>query len=239
MIVYPAIDIRSGQCVRLLRGEYDKQTVYGDDPVAMAKRFMDCGATHLHIVDLDGARSGLGENLRAIEAIAGLGVKVQTGGGIRTRQDVEKRMACGVFRCVLGTAAVENPELVRWAVDEFGAGAIAVGIDAKDGVAAVRGWEQKSTMTPSALGLRMKQAGVRTLVFTQIERDGMRTGPDIAASLALAIETGLEVIVSGGVAGIGDVEAVARSGLGGVIIGKAIYEGSVDLAQAAKYQTKF
>ncbi len=235
MLVFPAIDIRGGRCVRLLRGDYDRETVYGNDPVEMAQRFLEQGATHLHVVDLDGARSGFGENLKAVESIAKLGIKVQTGGGIRTQQDVQSRMDCGVFRIVIGTAAVENPSLVDWAVQRY-KDAVAVGIDAKGGMVAVRGWEQQSTLTPAALGMRMKQKGITTVVYTQIERDGMQTGPDTDACVALANDTGLRVIVSGGVGSIDDIKAAADAQMYGIIIGKALYEGNVDLKQALLYQ---
>ena len=234
MLVFPAIDIRGGLCVRLQRGDYGRETVYDSDPVAVASRFIDAGATHVHVVDLDGARTGSGQNLQAIGRIAGLGIQVQTGGGIRTASDIERRMSAGVFRCVMGTAAVENPDLVAWAVQQYGS-AIAVGIDAKDGMVAVRGWEKKSTQTPVALGNKMKAMGVDTAVFTQISRDGMRTGPDIQSSRALADQTGLSVIVSGGVGNIGDIEAVYEAGLCGVIVGKALYEENVTIEQMLQY----
>ncbi len=235
MLVFPAIDIRGGKCVRLLRGEYDKETVYGDDPVEMARRFLQQGATHLHVVDLDGARSGTGENLKAIEGIVKLGVRVQTGGGIRTQEDILRRMDCGVMRVIIGTAAVENPALVDWAVERF-SDAVAVGIDAKGGTVSVRGWERQSKLTPIALGQKMKQKGVTTVIHTQIERDGMLTGPDIEASKHLAETTGLRVVVSGGVGCIDHIRAAADANMYGIIIGKALYEGNVDLQQALAYQ---
>jgi phosphoribosylformimino-5-aminoimidazole carboxamide ribotide isomerase len=235
MIVFPAIDIRAGFCVRLLRGNYNQETVYGDDPVEMAKRFKEQGATHLHVIDLDGARSGTGENLRAIERIAKLGMKVQTGGGIRTQEDIQKRLEIGAFRIVIGTAAVENPELVQWAVGRYNS-AIAVGIDAKGCVVSVRGWETKSQITPLQLGLQMKQIGVEFAIFTQIERDGTMEGADIRVSAELAKQTGLNIVVSGGVGTIGDIKAAKEAGMYGIIIGKALYEGSIDLTQALAYQ---
>ena len=235
MLVYPAIDIRGGKCVRLLRGDYDCQTVYGDDPLEMAKRFLQQGATHLHVVDLDGARIGTGENLKAVEQIAHLGIRVQTGGGIRTKEDILRRMDCGVFRVIIGTAAVENPALVDWAANRFKR-AVAVGIDTKQGFVAIHGWEHRSDLTPVSLGLQMKEKGIDTVVHTQIENDGMLNGPDILGSKALAQATGLNVIVSGGVGSIGDIKAAADENMYGIIIGKALYEGKVDLAQALAYE---
>ncbi len=205
-------------------------------PFKMAKRFMDAGATHLHVVDLDGARTGQGENLDAIMRIAKLGIFVQTGGGIRTQPDIDRRMDCGVFRCVIGTAAVENPQLVDWAAQKYGK-AIAVGIDAKDGRVAVRGWEQSGDMTPVQLGNKMKAVGIDTVIYTQISRDGMQTGPDVQSSLKFAVSTGLAVIVSGGVGNVQHVQAVEKAGLAGVIVGRALYEGNVTIEQILQYHS--
>ncbi|MFR6344228.1 MAG: HisA/HisF-related TIM barrel protein [Christensenellales bacterium] len=198
MIVYPAIDIRNGCCVRLLQGSFEKETVYGKDPVAMAKRLKQAGAVWIHVVDLDGARTGVGVNLPLIEQMTKLGLKIELGGGIRSEEDFIRRMECGVARCVLGTAAIENPALMAWAAKTY-PGRVAVGIDAKDGRVAVKGWEEKSTLTPLEVAKNTAQAGVKTVVYTEIANDGMQNGPDIEASAALAAQSGLEVIVSGGV----------------------------------------
>ena len=237
MQVFPAIDLRGGRCVRLLRGDYAQETGYGDDPLAMAQKLVRAGARWIHVVDLDGARSGVAENLRAIEAMAKLPVRIQTGGGIRSEADVDVRMRMGVARCVLGTAAVENPALMQWAAQAY-PGRIAVGIDARGGKVAVRGWESESAWTPLALAQRAGACGVDTAVFTQIERDGTRAGADVAASAQLQAQSGLRVIVSGGVASMDDVRAAKAQSLYGIIIGKAMYDGAIDIAQALCEQTQ-
>ncbi len=231
MIVYPAIDIRAGKCVRLLQGSYEKETVYNDDPIAQAKAFIQAGATWIHVVDLDGARTGDAVNFPIIRQMVELDVKIQLGGGIRTKEDVQARMDLGVARCVIGTAAVENPELVAWAAQTY-PGRIAVGIDARDGRVAVHGWEEKSALTPLELALQVKAMGVDTIIFTQVSRDGMQQGPDIPATKELAERSGLQVIVSGGVGNISHIEAGKNAGLCGVIVGKAIYDGAVAIEQA-------
>lgn len=235
MIVYPAIDIRNGKCVRLLQGSFEKETVYGDDPVAMAKQLVQKGAKWLHIVDLDGARTGVAANLPIIEEMVKLGVKIELGGGIRTREDITRRMTCGVARCVLGTAAIEDPALVRWAAKTY-PGRIAIGIDAKEGRVAVRGWEEQSALTPLEVAKQAAEAGVCTVIYTEIANDGMQNGPDIAACVRLMEQSGLEVIVSGGVGCLEDVVRVQKAGLPGVIIGKAMYEGRLEIEQALQMQ---
>lgn len=235
MIVYPAIDIRNGCCVRLLQGSFEKETVYGKDPVAMAKRLKQAGAVWIHVVDLDGARTGVGVNLPLIEQMTKLGLKIELGGGIRSEEDFVRRMECGVARCVLGTAAIENPALMAWAAKTY-PGRVAVGIDAKDGRVAVKGWEEKSALTPLEVAKNAAQAGVKTVVYTEIANDGMQNGPDIEASVALAAQSGLEVIVSGGVGCLEDVKKVKQAGLPGVIIGKAMYDGRLDIKQALQWQ---
>ena len=235
MIVYPAIDIRNGCCVRLLQGSFEKETVYGKDPVAMAKRLKQAGAVWIHVVDLDGARTGVGVNLPLIEQMTKLGLKIELGGGIRSEEDFVRRMECGVARCVLGTAAIENPALMAWAAKTY-PGRVAVGIDAKDGRVAVKGWEEKSALMPLEVAKNAAQAGVKTVIYTEIANDGMQNGPDIEASVALAEQSGLEVIVSGGVGCLEDVKKVKQAGLPGVIIGKAMYDGRLDIEQALQWQ---
>lgn len=235
MIVYPAIDIRNGCCVRLLQGSFEKETVYGKDPVAMAKRLKQAGAVWIHVVDLDGARTGVGVNLPLIEQMTKLGLKIELGGGIRSEEDFVRRMECGVARCVLGTAAIENPALMAWAAKTY-PGRVAVGIDAKDGRVAVKGWEEKSALMPLEVAKNAAQAGVKTVIYTEIANDGMQNGPDIEASVALAEQSGLEVIVSGGVGCLEDVKKVKQAGLPGVIIGKAMYDGRLKIEQALQWQ---
>ncbi|MBE5780617.1 MAG: 1-(5-phosphoribosyl)-5-[(5-phosphoribosylamino)methylideneamino]imidazole-4-carboxamide isomerase [Clostridiales bacterium] len=232
-IVFPAIDMKDGNCVRLLRGDYAQQTVYGTDPAAMAKSFFDAGATHIHVVDLDGARDGLGKNLSAIEEMAKLGVFIQTGGGIRTLDDVRRRMDAGVSRCIIGTAAVENPDMVAKAAALY-PGAIAVGIDERNGFVATRGWETDSGVKVLDLALKMKSFGVDTVIHTDISRDGMKTGPNMKKSVALMEQTGMNIVVSGGVGALSHVEDAVNNDLYGIIIGKALYDGEIDLLSALK-----
>ncbi len=229
--VFPAIDIRGGKCVRLLRGDYGQEAVYGHDPVDTARGFLSKGASHIHVVDLDGARDGQGKNLEMIGAIAKLGVFIQTGGGIRTIDDVIRRMELGVSRCIIGTAAVEHPQMVEEAAKRY-PGRIAVGIDERDGLVATRGWETTSQVRVADLAKRMAEVGVDTVIHTDISRDGMKTGPNVEKSRALMDASGLQVVVSGGVSSIRDVEEAQSQGLYGIILGKALYDGEIDLKQA-------
>ncbi|HSU15200.1 1-(5-phosphoribosyl)-5-[(5-phosphoribosylamino)methylideneamino]imidazole-4-carboxamide isomerase [Longimicrobium sp.] len=235
--LYPAIDLRRGRCVRLEKGEASRETVYGDDPLAVARSFADAGAEWIHVVDLDAA-FGDGSNRALIRrVVAGTPLKVQTGGGLRTEDDLAEVLDSGAARAVIGTAAIENPDLVRRAVDRFGADRIAVGLDARGRRPAARGWTEESGTDLFDLAKTMVELGARTLVHTDIERDGMLMGPNLELSAALAAESGAEVVVSGGMSGMGDVDAVAaaareRGGIAGAIIGKAIYEGRIGLTEA-------
>ncbi len=233
MIVFPAIDLKAGQCVRLAEGDMARATVYADDPAAQARTFADAGASHLHVVDLDGAFAGASRNGAAVRAIlAAFPGRVQVGGGIRTRAQIDAWLAAGAWRVVLGTAALENPELVRGAAADH-AGAIVVAVDARDGMVATRGWADVSATLVAELAHRFEDAGVAALLFTDVGRDGLLKGVNLAATLALAAETTLPVIASGGVAGIEDIRAlVGQPGIEGVITGRAIYDGRLDLAQA-------
>jgi phosphoribosylformimino-5-aminoimidazole carboxamide ribotide isomerase len=232
----PAIDLLEGRCVRLAQGRYDAATVYGDDPGAVAARFAEHPLRRLHVVDLDGARSGRPENgdaIRAILAAAGR-VPVQVGGGMRTLADVEERLALGVDRIVLGTAALRDPALVREAAKRH-PGRVAVGIDAREGRVAVQGWLEASDTTARELALRFEDAGVAAIVYTDIARDGMGTGPNLESTAALAEALAIPVIASGGVGSLADVErscALAERGVAGLIVGRALYTGAVDLARA-------
>jgi phosphoribosylformimino-5-aminoimidazole carboxamide ribotide isomerase len=235
--LYPAIDLRRGRCVRLEKGEAGRETVYGDDPLAVARSFADAGAEWIHVVDLDAA-FGDGSNRALIRrVVAETPLKVQTGGGLRSEDDLAEVLDAGAARAVIGTAAIENPELVRRAVDRFGAARIAVGLDARGRRPAARGWTEESGIDLFDLARKMTELGARTIVHTDIERDGMLMGPNLDLSAELAAESGAEVIVSGGMSGMGDVDAVAaaareRGGIAGAIIGKAIYEGRIDLGEA-------
>jgi phosphoribosylformimino-5-aminoimidazole carboxamide ribotide isomerase len=233
--LYPAIDLRRGRCVRLEKGEASRETVYGDDPLAVARSFADAGAEWVHVVDLDAA-FGAGSNRALIrELVAATPLKVQTGGGLRGEADLEAVLETGAARAVIGTAAIENPELVRRAVERWGAERIAVGLDARGRRPAARGWTEESGTDLFDLAASMVAFGVRTIIHTDIERDGMMGGPNLELSAALAEASGAEVIVSGGMSGMDDVEAAvdaAGRGIAGAIIGKALYEGRIGLIEA-------
>jgi phosphoribosylformimino-5-aminoimidazole carboxamide ribotide isomerase len=231
--LFPAIDIRHGRVVRLSQGEATRQTVYGEDPVAVAERFAEQGATWIHVVDLDRA-FGDGENLalvRRIVARAGWRARIQLGGGLRTVDRVREGLDQGVSRVVIGTAAAVDPAVVPAAVAAAGAERIAVGIDARDGLVAIRGWTETSALGADALAARVVGEGVRTVVYTDVARDGMLTGPDLAGARRLQA-LGAGVIASGGVAGLEDIHAAREAGLAGAIVGRALYEGRLALADA-------
>jgi phosphoribosylformimino-5-aminoimidazole carboxamide ribotide isomerase len=231
--LYPAIDIRHGRVVRLSQGEATRQTVYGDDPVAVADHFAEQGAEWIHVVDLDRA-FGDGENLalvRRLVARAGWRVKVQLGGGLRSPEQIRAGLEQGVTRVVVGTAAALDPALVPAVLAAEGAERIAVGIDARDGQVAIRGWTEAANLTAEALARRVTGDGVRTLIYTDVARDGMLAGPDLEGARRLQ-QGRASVIVSGGVAGVADVRAAREAGLSGVIVGRALYEGRLGLVEA-------
>lgn len=233
MILFPAIDLKDGQCVRLLRGDMDAATVYGDDPAVQARAFQDAGCEWLHVVDLNGAVSGSPVNAAAVDAIlAAVDIPVQLGGGIRSVENVAAWLDKGVRRVILGTIAVRDPEVVFAACKKF-PGQVAAGIDARGGMVAVDGWTETSEMKAHDLAGRMAEAGVSAIIYTDIDRDGAETGPNIDATLALANAVPVPVIASGGVSGLDDLRALYGVGgdlLEGVICGRAIYEGAVDPA---------
>lgn len=233
--IYPAIDMREGKCVRLLQGDYDKETVYGDSPFEMAKKFVDQGAAWIHMVDLDGAKDGMRINDRyVLEAAQKLPAKVQVGGGIRSEQDVIHYLENGVDRVIIGSMAVSNPDLVLELVRTYGS-KIAVGLDAKDGYVAVHGWLETSQIKAVELGKRLAEGGVETFIFTDIATDGMLSGPNIEAAVELAKATGKQVIASGGVRSLSDLQALKayeNEGVSGAIVGKAIYTGQFSLQEA-------
>lgn len=234
-LLYPAIDLRHGQAVRLYKGDYDQMTVYDSDPAAVAVRFQEAGAKFLHVVDLDGAKEGSQQNRPVIESIVkATGLPVQVGGGIRNGDTLEALFSLGVTRAILGTAAVNEPEFVRVALREYGE-KIAIGIDAKDGMVAVNGWLETSTISAIDLGRELKAAGATRVIFTDISRDGTLTGPNIPAIVEMAERTGLGVIASGGIKDTSDLLELAKyqgKGVIGSIIGKAIYNGNIELASA-------
>lgn len=246
MIVFPAIDLREGRCVSLLQGEPDEETVYSDEPTALALRFQEAGAEWLHVVNLDGAFAGtldtshrpseLPVNLRRLcDIAAAVDIPIQFGGGLRTLDDVHRVLSLGVSRVVLGTVAARQPSLVSEALADFGAEQIAVGLDARDGIVATHGWQQSSNVTAIDLGRQMRQRGVELAIYTDITRDSMLGGVNVSATATLALQTGLDVIASGGVASVQDIHALRRlasTGITGVIIGKALYTGAVNLEEA-------
>jgi phosphoribosylformimino-5-aminoimidazole carboxamide ribotide isomerase len=235
MILYPAIDLKDGACVRLLRGDMTAVTVYNQDPAEQARQFADAGFSWLHLVDLNGAVEGKPVNARAVEAIiAATKLPIQLGGGIRNLATVEDWLSRGVERVVLGTAAVRNPTLVKEACAKF-PGRVAVSIDSREGLVAVEGWRETSTMRTLDLALDMEQAGVAAIVFTDINRDGAMGGINLEATVDLAFALTTPVIASGGVSSIDDIRAVKNeegSGIAGVICGRALYDGRVDPAAA-------
>lgn len=235
MIVFPAIDLKDGKVVRLAEGDMARATVYSEDPVAQALAFAEAGATHLHVVDLDGAVAGRPVNSDAVTAIVErFPGQVQLGGGIRDRAAVERWFDAGVARVVIGTAALDDPDLVRDAAFDH-PGRIVVAVDARDGLVATRGWAEVSDIAVAELARDFEDAGVAALLFTDIGRDGMLRGCNIDATVDLARAVDLPVIASGGVAGIGDIRMLAihaQDGIEGVICGRALYDGRLDLAAA-------
>jgi phosphoribosylformimino-5-aminoimidazole carboxamide ribotide isomerase len=231
--VIPAIDLQGGRCVRLIQGDFDQATVYGDDPPGMARRWEAAGASRIHVVDLDGAKAGGPRQLPVVaEIVKAVGVPVQLGGGLRTIEDIEAALGAGVDRVMVGTQAIEDPSFVDAALAQFGK-RVGIGIDARDGRVAVRGWVDVSDVDALDLARSMSKRGVRTIVYTDIARDGMLTGPNLDAMRRMAEAVpDLSVIASGGVGVPGDILELANTGTVGVIVGKAIYTGDVDLADA-------
>ena len=233
--VIPAIDLQGGRCVRLIQGDFDRATVYGDDPPGIARRWEAAGATTIHVVDLDGAKAGGPRQLEVVAEIArAVQVPVQLGGGMRTLEDVEAALAAGAQRIIIGTRAIEDPTFVEEALARFGE-RIGIGIDARDGRVAVRGWVDVSDVDALDLARSMSERGVKTIVYTDIARDGMLAGPNVEAMRRMAEAVpDVAVIASGGVAAPGDILELASSGTVGVIVGKAIYTSNVDLAEAIR-----
>jgi len=235
MIIFPAIDIRGGKCVRLLKGDFKQETVFSDSPSAMAKKWSSQGAEYLHLVDLDGALAGKPVSLTIVKSIIdAVDIPVELGGGIRTMKNIDMVLELGVQRVILGSVAVREPELVRKACQRYG-DRIVVGIDAKDGVVAVDGWGVSGNVRVEVLAKEMAKAGVETIIYTDISRDGTLNGVNIEATANLARISGIKIIASGGVSSIEDIRALKLledDGIEGVIIGKAIYTGAVDLMAA-------
>ncbi|EPR13930.1 1-(5-phosphoribosyl)-5-[(5-phosphoribosylamino)methylideneamino]imidazole-4-carboxamide isomerase [Ruminiclostridium papyrosolvens] len=232
MIIYPAIDIIDGKCVRLQQGSYSDVTVFGDSPVDMARKWERLGAGYLHVVDLDGARSGKSENAEIITQIAKtLKIPVQVGGGIRNLETVETYLSGGLSRVILGTSAVNNREMLVSALKEY-KDKIAVGIDAKDRKVAIHGWEKTSDFTAVEFAREIESLGTKTIIYTDISRDGMLKGPNLQAMKEMANSVALNVIASGGVSKLTDIVDLKQTGVSGVIVGKALYTGNVNLKEA-------
>ena len=238
MMIFPAIDLRGGHCVRLYKGDFSKEEIFSDHPGEMAQKWESMGAKYLHVVDLDGARAGQSANLAAVrEILDSVRIPIELGGGIRTMEQIDAMISLGVRRVILGSAAVESPELVREAVEKYGE-RVVVGIDARDGIVAVKGWEASGGMDAVEFAKQMAAVGVRTIIHTDIAKDGTLSGVNAEASAALAKASGLDVVVSGGVASMEDIKTVKRyekDGLVGVIAGKAIYTGALDLSAAIAF----
>ena len=235
MILFPAIDLKDGQCVRLEKGEMSKATVFGSDPAAQARAFADAGFEYLHVVDLNGAFAGRSENAEAVEAILGaVALPVQLGGGIRDHEGIEAWLEKGIARVILGTVAVRDPDLVREAARRH-PGRVAVGIDARGGRVAVSGWAEATDVDVIDLARRFEDAGVAAIIYTDIDRDGILTGLNFKATLRLAEAVSIPVIASGGLAGMADIETLAAPHyrrLAGAIAGRALYDGRLDPAAA-------
>lgn len=232
MILYPAIDLVGGKAVRLYKGDYAQMTVYSDDPVSVAKDFQKAGAKRMHLVDLEAAKSGVPENAETIRAIAeNTDLFLEVGGGIRTMQTLETYLSLGVDRAILGTAAVTDPDFLRAAVEKYGE-RVAVGVDLKDGFVAIKGWTETSDLTAESFFAKMEALGVKTVICTDISRDGAMKGTNRALYRELLEKFSIDLIASGGVSSIGDIAALKEMGLHGAIIGKAYYTGAIDLKLA-------
>ena len=233
MIIFPAIDIRGGKCVRLLKGDFAKETVFSDKPEEMAKKWQAQGAQFLHLVDLDGALAGRPQNLATVEKIlAAVDIPVELGGGIRTLESIDEVLALGVRRVILGSVAVRDPELVKTACAKYG-DRIVVGIDAKDGIVAVDGWGVSGDVEATALAKEMKKAGVKTIIYTDISRDGTLAGPNAALYRTLSSEfPEVGVQASGGIGSLTDIRGLSGTGVAGVIVGRALLEGRFTAKEA-------
>lgn len=233
MQLYPAIDLKDGKCVRLKQGEFKDITVYCEEPYKVAQYFEKNGASFIHLVDLDGALEGHSVNEETIRKIvSSVAVPCELGGGIRTMEDIERVLSYGVYRVIIGTKAVKDPDFVKEAIERFGSEHIVVGVDAKNGLVAIEGWEKVSDKSALSMCLSMKEMGVQSIVYTDISKDGMLMGPNVAMTQELTEKTDLNIIASGGVSSMDDLRNLANAGIKGAIIGKAIYENRVNVADA-------
>ncbi len=238
MLLIPAIDLKNGRCVRLLQGEAAAETVYSDDPASMARSFEDAGAKRLHLVDLDGAFKGKGANLVSIRAILkNISIPVQLGGGLRNAENIEKMFELGVSSVIVGTMAVKNPDVLEEVIQSFTGEKVILGIDARDRKVSIEGWQEGTEIDDVEFALRWKKFGIQRIVFTDIARDGMLSGPNLEALGDFARRTGLKIVASGGVSSMEDLELLKTlevDGVDQVISGKAIYEGKLDLKEIFK-----
>ncbi len=235
MILYPAVDLRGGKVVRLHQGDPDRQKVYSESPLDVAARWLEAGADWLHVVNLDGAFADANDNLALLEKLAALDVNIQFGGGVRTLDDAARVLAMGVRRVVLGTAVAQNPDMVTAFIARWGSDRLTVALDARAGVVATHGWQQASGWTPESLGRELAARGAVHALYTDVARDGELTGVNVAGTAHLAEATGLQVIASGGVSSLQDVIALRDTGkIAGAVLGKALYEGIIDLAEAIR-----
>ena len=233
MEVIPSIDLKSGRCVRLYQGDYRQETVYSEDPLSVALAWQEQGAARLHLVDLDGAAGGRPVNLEVTsEIVRRLNIPVQVGGGVRDQATAENLLAAGTDRIVLGTAAVEDPALAEFLCSKHGPSRVVAAVDARDGQVAIKGWTEQSSMGSLELARRMAGLGVRRILYTDISRDGALTGPNFTATADLVRNTGMAVLASGGVTSLNQIRSLADTGVEGVILGRALYEGVFSLPEA-------
>ena len=233
MEIIPAIDLRAGRCVRLTQGDFDRETVFSDDPLAIARAWQEQGGQRLHVVDLDGAAQGQPAHVYVItEIVRELAIPVQVGGGIRALNTAALWLDAGVDRVVIGTAAVRDPDMLREICQRYDSQRVVVAVDAKDGKVAVKGWTEISSVDVLDLAQEMAALGVARLLYTDIGRDGMMLGPDIQTNKRLAEETGMAILASGGVSSISDIRSLLKTGVEGIVIGRALYTGAVDSVEA-------
>lgn len=232
MRIYPAIDIKNGQCVRLFQGQFSDITIYGNDPVTIAKKWESEGGEYLHVVDLDGALKGCGVNSHIIADIcSSVNIPVQTGGGIRTQEDIERKLACGIQRVIIGTSAVRDTDFIKRAADKY-ADRIIIGIDAKDGMVAIEGWKELSDFTAIEFAKKMESLGIQSFIYTDIATDGTLKGPNVAAMREMSVAVNANVIASGGIGNIEHIKMLSGTGVEGIITGRALYEGTISLKEA-------
>ena len=238
MLLIPAIDLKNGSCVRLLQGEFDKETVYSNDPAAMAVKFEEAGAKRLHLVDLDGSFDGVGANISSIRSILkNVSIPVQIGGGLRTEEDIDTMMDLGVSAVIVGTMAVKFPAVLEKLLNKYTDEQIILGVDARNRKVSIEGWKESTEIQDVEFALRWKNSGIKRVVFTDISRDGMLSGPNLAALREMAEHTGLKIVASGGISSMDDLEQLKTlepNGVDQAISGKAIYEGKIDLKRVFK-----